>query len=273
MCCRCCSCAIIELRTCKSKEVYEMKKITGILVLLFLMICSMAAAARPEFQSDVRASKWLQVKDCPIEVRDKDGLILKVQYPVFSSKDSSHAHLISSLKKESDQIRSFFDKDIRESKELAAKGNRDIRNGRWLVFVELQRDDGRALSLLERSFHRDLAGERWGYAGLNYNARTGKKLSSLDVFKLSKEQLADTLLERLTKKYGRRVLGDNPKRMILSRIKEDADMEFLPWVLTKDGVSFHFRTGDFNRGYKPLPIEISFRDEPHLFNKQYMLSY
>lgn len=249
-----------------------MKKITGILV-LFLLICSIAAAARPEFQSDVSASKWLQVEDRAIEVRDKDGLILKVQYPVFSSKDPSHAHLISSLKKESDQTRSFFDKDIRESKELAAQGHRDIRNGRWLVYVELQRDDGRVLSLLERSFHRDLAGERWGYAGLNYNARTGKKLSSLDVFKLSKEQLADTLLERLTKKYGRRALGDNPKRMILSRIKEEADMEFLPWVLTPAGVSFHFRTGDFHAGYTPLPIHISFRDEPHLFNKQYMLTY
>ena len=250
-----------------------MKRITGILVLLFLLICSMAAAARPEFQSDVRASKWLQVKDCPIEVRDKDGLILKVQYPVFSSKDSYHAHLISSLKKESDQTRSFFDKDIRESKELAAEGHRDIRNSRWLVYVELQRDDGRVLSLLERSFHRDLAGERWGYAGLNYNARTGKKLSSLDVFRLSKEELADTLLERLTKKYGRRVLGDNPRRMILSRIKEDADMEFLPWVLTPAGVSFYFRTGDFGGGYKLLPIDISFRNEPELFNKKFMLTY
>jgi hypothetical protein len=250
-----------------------MKKITGILVLLFLMICSMAAAARPEFQSDVRASKWLQVEDRAIEARDKDGLIIKVQYPVFSSKDSSHAHLISSLKKESDQTRSFFDKDIRESKELAAKGHRDIRNSRWLVYVELQRDDGRVLSLLERSFHRDLVGERWGYSGLNFDAKTGKKLSSLDVFKLSKEELADTLLKRLIKKYGRRVLGDNPRRMLLSKIKEDADMEFLPWVLTKDGVSFHFRTGDFNRGYKPLPIDISFRDEPELFNKKYMLTY
>ena len=250
-----------------------MKKITGILVLLFLMICSMAAAARPEFQSDVRASKWLQVEDRAIEARDKDGLIIKVQYPVFSSKDSSHAHLISSLKKESDQTRSFFDKDIRESKELAAKGHRDIRNSRWLVYVELQRDDGRVLSLLERSFHRDLVGERWGYSGLNFDAKTGKKLSSLDVFKLSKEELADTLLKRLTKKYGRRVLGDNPRRLLLSKIKEDADMEFLPWVLTPNGVSFHFRTGDFNRGYKPLPIEISFRDEPELFNKKYMLTY
>jgi hypothetical protein len=250
-----------------------MKKITGILVLLFLMICSIAAASRPEFSSDVSASKWLKVKDQPIEVRDKEGLILKVQYPVFSSKDSSHAHLIKSLTKESDQIRSFFDKDIRESKELAAKGHRDIRNGRWLVYVQLQRDDARVLSLLELSYHRDLAGERWGYSGLNYDAKTGKKLSSLDVFKLSKEQLADTLTERLSKKYGWKVLGNNPRRMILHRINADADMEFLPWVLTSKGVSFHFRSGDFYRGSSPLPIEISFRDEPHLFHKQYMLSY
>ena len=135
-----------------------MKKITGILVVLFLMICSMAAAARPEFKSDVSASQWLRVMDSNIEVRDKEGLILKVQWPVFSSKDTSHGHLISSLTKESEQIRSFFDKDIRESKELAAKGHRDVRNGRWLVYVELVRDDARVLSLLERSFHRDLAG-------------------------------------------------------------------------------------------------------------------
>ena len=106
-------------------EVFGVKKITGILVVLCLMICSMAAAARPEFRSDVRGSKWLQVQDRTIEARDKEGLILKVQWPVFSSKDSSHGHLISSLTKESDQIRSFFDKDLRESKELAAKGNRD----------------------------------------------------------------------------------------------------------------------------------------------------
>ena len=250
-----------------------MKKITGILVILFLMICSMAAAARPEFRSDVGASKWLQVEDRAIEVRDKEGLILKVQYPVFSSKDSSRARLIESLTKESNQVRSFFDKDIRESKELAAKGHRDVRNGRWLVYVELQRDDGRVLSFLERSFHRDLAGERWGYEGLNYDAKTGKKLSSLDVFKLSKEELADTLLERLTKKYGRRVLGDNPKRMILSRIEDNADMEFLPWVMTPEGVTVHFRSGDFHRGYAPLPITISFREEPELFNKKYMLTY
>ncbi len=250
-----------------------MKKITGVLVALFLMICSMAAAARPEFRSDVGASKWLQVKDSVIDVTDKDGLILKVQWPVFSAKDDSHGRLIASLKKESDQLRSFFDKDMRESKELAAKGHRDIRNSRWLVYVELQRDDGRVLSLLERSFHRDLAGERWGYAGLNYNAKTGKKLSSLDVFKLSKEELADTLLARLTKKYGRRVLGDNPKRMILSRIEDDADMEFLPWVMTAEGVTVHFRSGDFHRGYAPLPITISFREEPELFNKKYMLTY
>lgn len=250
-----------------------MQKITGILVLLFLMICSLATAARPEYRSDVGDSKWLQVEDRVIEVRDKEGLILKVQYPAFSSKDFSHGPLISSLKKESEQTRSFFDKDIRESKELAAKGNRDVRNGRWLVYVELQRDDNRVLSLLELSYHRDLVGERWGYAGLNYDAKTGKKLSSLDVFKLSKEQLADTLLQRLTKKYGRRILGDDPRRMILARIKDDADMEFLPWVLTAKGVSFHFRTGDFNRGYAPLLIDISFRDEPHLFNKRYMLTY
>ena len=250
-----------------------MKKLTAILVVFFLMICSMAAAARPEFRSDISGSKWLQVEDRAIDVTDKDGLILKVQWPVFSSKDDSHGHLIASLKKESDQLRSFFDKDMRESKELAAKGNRDIRNGRWLVYVELQRDDGRVLSLLERSFHRDLAGERWGYEGLNYDAKTGKKLSSLDVFKLSKEELADTLLERLTKKYGRRVLGDRPKRMILSKIDEDADMEFLPWAMTTDGVTVHFRSGDFHRGYAPLPITIFFRDEPELFNKKYMLTY
>ena len=151
-----------------------MKKLTGILVVLFLMICSLAAAAGPE-----------QVKDSVIDVTDKDGLILKVQWPVFSSKDDSHGHLIASLKKESDQLRSFFDKDMRESKELAAKGHRDIRNSRWLVFVKLERDDARVLSLLEQSFHLDLAGERWGYEGLNYDAKTGKKLSSLDVFKLS----------------------------------------------------------------------------------------
>ena len=250
-----------------------MKKVTGILVLVFLMICSLAAAARPEFRSNAGASKWLQVEDRAIEVSDKEGLILKVQYPVFSSKDSSHDPLISSLKKESDQTRSFFDKDIRESKELAAKGNRDVRNGRWLVYVELQRDDQRVLSLLERSYHRDLAGERWGYAGLNFDAKTGKKLKCLDVFKLSKETLADTLVERLTKKYGRRVLGNNPKRTIMYKISDDSNMEFMPWVLTPNGVSFHFRTGDFNRGYAPLPIDISFRDEPHLFNKKYMLSY
>ena len=250
-----------------------MKKITGILVLLFLMICSIAAASRPEFSSDVSASGWLKVKDQPIEARDKSGLILMVQYPVFSSRDASHAHLIRSLAKESDQLLSFFDKDIRESKELAAKGHRDIRNVRWLVYVQLQRDDARVLSLLELSYHRDLAGERWGYAGLNYDAKTGKKLSSLDVFKLSKEQLADTLLDRLVKKYGRRVLADNPRRTILYKINADADMEFLPWVLTSKGVTFHFRSGDFHSGSAPLPIEISFRDEPQLFHKQYMLSY
>ena len=250
-----------------------MKKITGILVVLFLMVCSMAAAARPEFRSDVSASKWLQVKDSAIDVTDKDGLIIKVQWPVFSAKDGSHGPLIASLKKESDQLRSFFDKDMRESKELAAKGHRDIRNSRWLVFVKLQRDDARVLSLLEQSFHLDLMGERWGYAGLNYDAKTGKRLSSLDVFKLSKEELADTLLERLTKKYGRSVLGNNPRRMILARIKDDADMEFLPWVLTSSGVSFHFRTGDFGSGYRPLPIDIFFRDEPELFNKKFMLTY
>ncbi len=250
-----------------------MKKLTAILVVFFLMICSMAAAARPEFRSDISGSKWLQVEDRAIDVTDKDGLILKVQWPVFSSKDDSHGHLIASLKKESDQLRSFFDKDMRESKELAAKGNRDIRNGRWLVYVEMQRDDSRVLSLLEHSFHRDLAGERWGYEGLNYDAKTGKKLSSLDVFKLSKEELADTLLERLTKKYGRRVLGQNPRRMILSRIKDHSDMEFLPWVMTTEGVTVHFRSGDFHNGSRPLPVEISFREEPELFNKKYMLTY
>ena len=250
-----------------------MKKITGILVVLFFMVCSMAAAARPEFRLDVSASKWLQVKDSAIDVTDKDGLIIKVQWPVFSARDGSHGPLIASLKKESDQIRSFFDKDMRESKELAAKGHRDIRNSRWLVFVKLQRDDARVLSLLEQSFHLDLMGERWGYAGLNYDAKTGKRLSSLDVFKLSKEQLADTLLERLTKKYGRRILGDNPRRMILARIKDDADMEFLPWVFTPNGVTVHFRSGDFHNGSRPLPVDISFRDEPELFNKKYMLTY
>ena len=250
-----------------------MKKLTGILVLLFLMVCSMAAAARPEFRSNTGGSKWLQVEDRALEVQDRDGLILKVQWPVFSSKDASHGNLIQSLTKWSDQIRSFYDKDIRESKELAARGYRDIRNNRWLVYVELQRDDGRVLSLLERSFHPDLAGERWGYQGLNYDAKTGKTLSSLDVFKLSKEELADTLLDRLTKKYGRKILGNNPRRLILSKIDEDAEMEFLPWVLTDSGVSFHFRTGDFHDGYAPLPIFISFYEEPQLFNKKYMLSY
>ena len=58
-----------------------MKKITGILVVLFLLICSVAAASQPEFRSDVSGSKWLQVKDCAIEARDKEGLILKVQWP------------------------------------------------------------------------------------------------------------------------------------------------------------------------------------------------
>ena len=223
-----------------------MKKLTGILVVLFLMICSLAAAAGPEFRSNVSASKWLQVKDSVIDVTDKDGLILKVQWPVFSSKDDSHGHLIASLKKESDQLRSFFDKDMRESKELAAKGHRDIRNSRWLVFVKLERDDARVLSLLEQSFHLDLAGERWGYEGLNYD---------------------------LTKKYGRKVLGQNPRRMILSRIKDDSDMEFLPWVMTAEGVTVHFRSGDFHAGSRPLPITILFREEPELFNKKYMLKY
>ncbi len=250
-----------------------MKKVFGILALLFLLLCSTAAAARPEFQSVVSASRWLQVQDQAIEVRDKDGLILKVQYPVFSSKDSSHECLISALKKESDEIRSFFDKDIRESKELAAKGNRDIRNGRWLVFVELVRDDDRVLSLLQRSFHRDLAGERWGYAGLNFDARTGKKLTVLDVLNLSKEELADVLVNRLTAKYGRKTLGRDPKRLIMNKIHDDAGMEFLPWVITPNGVSFHFRTGDFTHGSKPLPIDISFRDQPLLFNRQYLLAY
>ena len=207
-----------------------MKKLTGILVVLFLMICSLAAAAGPEFRSNVSASKWLQVKDSVIDVTDKDGLILKVQWPVFSSKDDS-------------------------------------------VFVKLERDDARVLSLLEQSFHLDLAGERWGYEGLNYDAKTGKKLSSLDVFKLSKEELADTLLARLTKKYGRKVLGQNPRRMILSRIKDDSDMEFLPWVMTAEGVTVHFRSGDFHAGSRPLPITILFREEPELFNKKYMLKY
>ena len=252
---------------------FEVKRLTGILVLLFLMVCSMATAARPEFKSDVRASNWLQVEDRAIESRDRDGLIIKVQWPVFSSRDASHGNLIKSLTKWSDQIRSFYDKDIRESKELAAKGHRDVRNNRWLVYVELQRDDGRVLSLLERSFHRDLAGERWGFGGLNYDAKTGKKLSSLDVFRLSKEELADTLLERLAKKYGRKVLGDNPRRLLLSKIDENAEMEFLPWVLTSEGVTFHFRTGDFHDGYRPLPIDIPFRDEPELFNRKYMLTY
>ena len=34
-----------------------MKKLTAILVVFFLMICSMAAAARPEFRSDISGSK------------------------------------------------------------------------------------------------------------------------------------------------------------------------------------------------------------------------
>ena len=139
--------------------------------------------------------------------------------------------------------------------------------------MKLERDDARVLSLLEQSFHLDLAGERWGYEGLNYDAKTGKRLSCLDVFKLSKEELADTLLERLTKKYGRRVLGQNPRRMILSRIKDDSDMEFLPWVMTTEGVTVHFRSGDFHNGSRPLPITILFREEPELFNKKYMLKY
>ena len=139
--------------------------------------------------------------------------------------------------------------------------------------MKLERDDARVLSLLEQSFHLDLAGERWGYEGLNYDAKTGKRLSCLDVFKLSKEELADTLLERLTKKYGRKVLGQNPRRMILSRIKDDSDMEFLPWVMTTEGVTVHFRSGDFHNGSRPLPVEISFREEPELFSKKYMLTY
>ena len=139
--------------------------------------------------------------------------------------------------------------------------------------MKLERDDARVLSLLEQSFHLDLAGERWGYEGLNYDAKTGKKLSSLDVFKLSKEELADTLLARLTKKYGRKVLGENPRRMILSRIKDDSDMEFLPWIMTTEGVTIHFRSGDFHAGSRPLPITILFREEPELFNKKYMLKY
>ena len=72
-----------------------MKKITGILVVFFLMICSLAAAAGPEFRSNVSASKWLQVKDSVIDVTDKDGLILKVQWPVFSSKDDSKKRVTS----------------------------------------------------------------------------------------------------------------------------------------------------------------------------------
>jgi hypothetical protein len=93
------------------------------------------------------------------------------------------------------------------------------------------------------------------------------------VFKLSKEELADTLLARLTKKYGRKVLGQNPRRMILSRIKDDSDMEFLPWIMTTEGVTIHFRSGDFHAGSRPLPITILFREEPELFNKKYMLKY
>ena len=50
-------------------------------------------------------------------------------------------------------------------------------------------------------------------------------------------------------------------------------MEFLPWVLTPNGVTFHFRSGDFHNGSRPMPIDISFRDEPELFNKKYMLTY
>ncbi len=250
-----------------------MKKITYLLALLFLMICSMADASRPEFKSDVSASDWLQVKDCAIDVRDKDGLILKVQYPVFSSRDSSHGHLTESLAKESDKLRSFSEKDIRESKELAAAGDQGVRNNRELVFVDVVRDDGRVLSLLERSFHRNRNGEWWGYNGLNYNARTGKKLKCLDVIMLSKEELAETLAERLAKKYGRDALGINPVDRLMYKIGDSAEREFLPWVLTSEGVSFHFKTGDFRRGSEPLPIEISFRDEPQLFNKRFMLTY
>jgi len=257
----------------KLQEVHAMKKTTGFLVLLFLMICSMAAASRPEFRSDVSASEWLQVDDRAIEVRDKGGLVIKVQYPVFSSKDNSHARLIDSLSKESEQILSFFDKDIRETKMLAARGNRDVRNNRWIVYVELERDDGRVLSLLEQSFHRDLAGERWSYAGLNFDVKTGNKLKCLDVFTLSKEELADTLVQRLTKKYGRGILGTNPKKRILSDIGDEADMDFLPWTCTPGGVNFSFRTGDFGHGSEPLPVFISFREEPHLFKKKYMLTY
>ena len=99
-----------------------MKKLTGILVVLFLMICSLAAAAGPEFRSNVSASNWLQVKDSVIDVTDKDGLILKVQWPVFSSKDDSHGHLIASLKKESDQLRSFSIRTCGNPKSLPPKG-------------------------------------------------------------------------------------------------------------------------------------------------------
>lgn len=257
----------------KRGEMYEMKKITYLLLVLFLMICSMAGASSPEFRSNVSASDWLRVKDCAIDVRDRDGLIMKLQYPVFSSKDSSHGHLTESLAKESEKFRSFFEKDIRESKELAATGDKGIRNNRWLVFVDLVRDDGRVLSLLERSFHRNRNGEWWGYNGLNYNARTGKKLKCLDVIMLSKEELAATLAERLAKKYGRDALGINPEKRLIYKIGDSAESEFLPWVLTSEGVSFHFKTGDFRRGSAPLPIEISFRDEPQLFNKRFMLSY
>jgi len=251
-----------------------MKKITGLLAVLFLMISFTAGAARPEYYSDVSGSTWLQVQDHTIDVTDEEGLLLKVQRPVFSSRDSAHGRLIASLKKESDQIAEFFEKDIRETKELAARGNRDVRNGRWLVYMELSRDDDRVLSLLENSFHRDLAGERYGYRGMNYDAKTGKKLRCLDVFAITKEELADMLVDRLKTAYGRNVLGDNPKRTILARIDDDADMEFLPWVLTADGVDFYFRKADF-AGYSAdlIPVTISFREEPKLFNLKYTLTY
>lgn len=99
-----------------------MKKLTGILVVLFLMICSLAAAAGPEFRSNVSASKWLQVKDSVIDVTDKDGLILKVQWPVFSSKDDSHGHLIASLKKRVTSSAPFSIRTCGNPKSLPPKG-------------------------------------------------------------------------------------------------------------------------------------------------------
>lgn len=250
-----------------------MKKILGILVLLFVMVCGTAGAARPVYFSSVYDTTWLQVRDRAIEVKDKEGILLKIQYPDFTSKDGSHGAVISTLKKETDELVSFFDKDIRETKMLAAEGNRGVRDNRWQVFVEVIRDDDRLFSMLERSFHRDLAGERWGFAGRNYDVKTGKRLRCLDVFNLTKEELVDTLAERLEANYGREVLGDNPKQLIRSDIEGVEDQDFLPWVFTDKGVDFYFTTGNFKDGDKLLLTSINFREEPQLFNLKYRLSY